>query len=112
MVNSAAFGREMRKLSRISVIAVVGVLGVACATDGVARPPAAPDPQGPGVSACKEPRPHICSPVSNPVCALRDTREPCRLAPCDSAEWKTYTNACTACSDPRVMGYRLGRCAD
>jgi len=49
--------------------------------------------------ACPEVRPQICTHEYRPVCAqLQD------------GNLKTYSNGCTACSDPAVTGYREGAC--
>ena len=61
---------------------------------------------------CVEPRPELCTKDYRPVCALRDTGVRCITTPCPSTEWKTYSNACSACSDPDVMGYKNGACRD
>jgi hypothetical protein len=48
---------------------------------------------------CPEPRPQICTQEYRPVCAkLQD------------GGFKTYSNGCTACTDPSVTGYRDGAC--
>jgi hypothetical protein len=59
---------------------------------------------------CEDPRPELCTMDYRPVCALRDTGIRCITTPCQSTEWKTYSNACSACSDPDVMGYKNGEC--
>jgi hypothetical protein len=59
---------------------------------------------------CEDPRPELCTMDYRPVCALRDTGVSCITTPCQSTEWKTYSNACSACSDPDVMGYKHGEC--
>jgi len=59
---------------------------------------------------CKEPRSEICTREYRPVCATRDTGVRCVTTPCPATEIKTYSNACTACSDPKVLGYRVGSC--
>ena len=61
---------------------------------------------------CEDPRPELCTRDYRPVCALRDTGVRCITTPCPSTEWKTYSNACSACSDPDVMGYKLDECPD
>ena len=44
---------------------------------------------------CMEPRPQVCTQDYRPVCAeLQD------------GSVKTFTNGCSACSDPTVIGYR------
>ena len=49
---------------------------------------------------CSEPRPMICTMVYTPVCGLR------------GADWQTYSNGCSACSDAEVSGYRAGECTE
>lgn len=61
---------------------------------------------------CQDPRPEICTREYRPVCALRDTGVRCVTTPCASTEWRTYGNACTACSDADVIGYGDGECLD
>ena len=61
---------------------------------------------------CQDPRPEMCTEEYRPVCALRDTGVRCVTTPCPSEEWKTYGNACAACSDTDVMGYKHGECRD
>ncbi|MGB5275568.1 MAG: hypothetical protein WBO73_14365 [Gammaproteobacteria bacterium] len=51
---------------------------------------------------CTEPRPEVCTMDYNPVCATRQLS--------GIERWKTYSNACTACSDVTVIGYRKGAC--
>jgi len=49
--------------------------------------------------SCPEPRPQICTQQYRPVCAkLQD------------GGFKTYSNGCSACTDPSVTGYREGAC--
>lgn len=52
----------------------------------------------------------MCTREYKPVCANRDTGIRCVTTPCPAAEWKTYGNACDACSDKAVTGYRPGAC--
>jgi Kazal-type serine protease inhibitor-like protein len=50
-------------------------------------------------TVCTDPRPQVCTMDYRPVCAqLEDT------------SFKTYSNGCTACSDPRVKFYEEGAC--
>jgi hypothetical protein len=48
---------------------------------------------------CKDPRPVICTREYDPVCAKLD-----------DGSIKTYATGCTACADPRVIGYNKGEC--
>ncbi len=55
----------------------------------------------PEVTACEDPRPQICTMEYRPVCAMLD-----------SAELKTYSSGCSACSDAAVQQYRPGACEE
>ena len=50
---------------------------------------------------CPEPRPQICTREYRPVCAQMQ-----------DGIFKTYSTGCTSCSDPNVIGYRDGACAE
>lgn len=63
-------------------------------------------------AACEEPRPEACTKEYRPVCGMRDTGIRCVTTPCDSTEWRTYGNACMACSDKEVYGYKAGQCPE
>lgn len=54
-----------------------------------------------GLIVCPEPRPQICTMDYVPVCAqLQD------------GSFKVYSNGCSSCSDPAVVGYREGECTE
>ena len=54
-----------------------------------------------GLIVCPEPRPQICTMDYVPVCAqLQD------------GSFKVYSNGCSSCSDPAVVGYRAGECTE
>ncbi len=55
--------------------------------------------QGEVLTICTEPRPEICTMDYRPVCAQHE-----------DGTLKTYSNGCTACSDPAVIGHREGAC--
>ncbi len=59
---------------------------------------------------CNDPRPEICTKEFRPVCAKVDTGVRCITTPCPSSENKTYSNACSACSDSKVHGYWKNAC--
>lgn len=59
----------------------------------------------PEFALCPEQRPQVCTMEYRPVCATRDTGIRCVTAPCPSTEQKTYSNACTACANVKVIGY-------
>ncbi len=67
--------------------------------------------QNPKISTpCPEQRPQVCTMDYRPVCATRDTGVRCVTTPCPSSELKTYSNACSACADPKVMSYTPDEC--
>ncbi|GAA5214170.1 hypothetical protein ACFSJ3_04160 [Corallincola platygyrae] len=51
--------------------------------------------EAPYQQACSDPRPQICTMDYNPVDGYLDT-----------GEWKSFSNACNACSHPQVLGYK------
>ena len=55
-----------------------------------------------GLTLCTEPRPEICTMDYTPVCGLQ------RIS--GAEQWKTYSNACSACSDSTVTGYNKDAC--
>lgn len=59
---------------------------------------------------CPEKRAEICPTVHQPVCAQRDTGIRCVRAPCPSEAPVTYSNACAACRDAKVVSYVEGAC--
>jgi hypothetical protein len=84
------------------------VAGAPARNDG-GTPPAEAPADGKMV-ACTDPRPQVCTMEYAPVCATRDTGVRCITAPCPSSEQKTFSTACTACSDPKVSGWVKGAC--
>lgn len=62
------------------------------------------------VTSCPEQRTQICTMDYRPVCATRDTGVRCVTTPCPSSEQKTYSNACSACADAKVIGYIIDEC--
>ncbi|MBW2542241.1 MAG: hypothetical protein JRF15_09135 [Deltaproteobacteria bacterium] len=96
----------LRALVSASFVAAL-CLGPACQSSQSASPTAEAPRE---TIECADPRPEMCTQEYLPVCGLRDTGIRCVTTPCDSHEWKTYSNACTACSDPKVLRYRSGAC--
>jgi hypothetical protein len=93
----------------ILVAALMAAIWLAVACGSPHPAPSAADAPRDAVE-CADPRSPICTQDYLPVCGLRDTGIRCVTTPCDSTEWKTYSNACTACSDPGVERYRPGAC--
>ncbi len=83
-------------------------LAAACSSGEV--PPAEGGEAPPSYVECVVPRPQVCQKTYLPVCGLRDTGVRCVTTPCPSWETKTYANACDACADPAVYGWRPGEC--
>jgi len=54
-----------------------------------------------GFEPCTEPRPEVCTLHYQPVCGY---------FPAASA--KTYSNACSACADTAVLGWKAEACAE
>ncbi len=75
-------------------------------------PTEAPQPKEnkPFIISCTDPRPEICTQEYIPVCAAKDTSVRCVTTPCPSTEKVTYGNACTACSDAKVVSHIAGAC--
>ena len=93
-------------MSPAAALGVVLLGALSCAPSSEPERAAAP------IAACvPAQRDRLCTLEYDPVCASVDTGLRCVTAPCPSSEWKTYSNACAACSDARVSGHRPGACA-
>jgi hypothetical protein len=94
----------VRRRIKSLLLPALMLIGAGCSS-------ADPPPQraeAPGYVACQTPRPQICTREYRPVCARVDTGKRCVTTPCDSSVDETRATGCTACSDPKVMGYRDG----
>ena len=78
------------KLFKIIPVLIIALLLGAC--QSVSTQPVAE-------KLCREPRPEICTMNYLLVCGVREDKTV-----------KTYSNGCTACSDPDVVGYNEGEC--
>lgn len=67
-------------------------------------------PENAELAHCPEQRPQICTMDYRPVCATRDTGVRCITTPCPATEQKTYSNACSACADQKVISYVADEC--
>ena len=92
---------------RVAILLATLCMGAGCRSQP-STPPAAETVRD--AVECVDPRSPICTQDYLPVCGLRDTGIRCVTTPCDSSEWKTYSNACVACSDTSVELYRPGAC--
>lgn len=52
-------------------------------------------------TACRKPRPEVCTFQYQPVCGLRE-----------GGQWQTFGNGCMACSEVTVIGHRDGACEE
>lgn len=88
-------------------MAVLAAALTACASSTPLAPPTEPASD---FVACPSQRPQVCTRDYRPVCAQRDTGVRCVTTPCPSTEWVTRPNACSACGDAKVYGYKPGAC--
>lgn len=86
---------------------IVAVLMAACLLLSCSTRQSTKDPE---LTQCPEQRPQMCTMDYRPVCATRDTGVRCITTPCPSSEQKTYSNGCSACADPAVIGYIADEC--
>lgn len=108
-------GRRSKSRRESRGLEAVGLLATLITCVGACSPEVAAGPSGDSAAsyiACQDPRPEVCTREYRPVCAQRDTGVRCVTTPCDSSEWVSRSNACTACSDPKVLGYRPGACPE
>src|SRR5262245_2988027 len=95
MVHLRSMHRPLRNL--LLLIALVG--GINCSTTEPNSNTDSSKLGPPEVDEYCTIRPGVCGHEHQPVCALQRTRS-----------WSTYPNACQACQDSFVLGYRPGRC--
>lgn len=85
---------------------LLGAILAACAT----QPTTIANKSTPVFTNCPEQRPDICAMDYLPVCATSDAGVRCVTLPCPSTEQKTFSNACSACADIKVIGYSADEC--
>ena len=106
------------KITILSIYLVTLFALFACKSEGVETKPSTPDTTENSTTPdnyveCKASRPEVCTKEYKPVCAQKDTGVRCVTTPCPSTEKVTASNACTACSDPNIVGYVPdGACAE
>lgn len=91
---------NLASLGRLAWTLAAGLCVTGCAETDAPLP----DPLPPDLAQCVDPRPQLCTQDYRPVCGVRDTGV--------STERQTYGNACTACSNPDVLGYSEGMCEE
>jgi cytochrome c5 len=88
----------MRRSTLVFVVVTWLTLPTGCATSlQLVQGGNGPDSE---ITPCEEPRPEVCTMNYDPVCSAAS-----------GGVSKTYSNACTACSDRTITGYRIGACA-
>ena len=80
------------KASKLILLSLVATSLLGCKQENVL-----PD----SALVCEEPRPEMCTMDYRPACGTQS-----------SDQKKTYSNACTACSDPNVQWVIEGECTD
>ena len=89
----------MLKVLRPVFLIFLSLLSIACATT-VDEKSNINEPGALDLILCEEPRPQICTSEYNPVCGtLQD------------GTTVTGSTGCTSCSDPNVVGYKMGSCS-
>ncbi len=91
-------GREMMlQCERMVMTALLaGFIAAACAQSSALEETVSSRPV---LIACEEPRPQLCTMQYDPVCGLTGNNQ-----------YKTFSNACSACSDASVSGHSPGAC--
>ena len=91
----------MLKILRLLSLVSLSLLSVSCVTGTGQKNEINNEPGALDLILCEEPRPQICTREYNPVCgALQD------------GSTKTGSTGCTSCSDPEVVGYKMGACTN
>ena len=80
----------------VMIVLLTGYTAVACAQSPAVEETVSSQPV---LVACEEPRPQVCTMQFDPVCGFTVNNQ-----------YKTYSNACSACSDASVSGHSPGAC--
>ncbi len=80
----------------VMITLLAGFIAAACAQSTAVEETVSSRPV---LVACEEPRPQLCTMQYDPVCGLTADNQ-----------YKTYSNACSACSDASVSGHSPGAC--
>ena len=83
----------MRRYLCIITVLLISVAGIVMAKEKASEEKA--------FTTCPEPRPQMCTREYRPVCAKLE-----------DGSMKTYSNGCTACTDPKVVGYVPDACEE
>jgi hypothetical protein len=88
--------RKVWQCARMMIVLLIANTAIACAQ---AISVEAPVSSQTVLVACEEPRPQVCTMQYDPVCGLTGNNQ-----------YKTYSNACSACSDASVSAHSPGAC--
>jgi len=80
----------------VMIVLLAGFTALACAQSSAVEETVSSRPV---LVACEEPRPQLCTMQYDPVCGLTADNQ-----------YKTYSNACSACSDASVSAHTPGAC--
>jgi hypothetical protein len=89
----------MFKVIRIFSLISLSLLAISCTTTADEKNEINNEPGSLDLILCQEPRPQICTREYDPVCAMLQ-----------DGSTKTGSTGCTSCSDPEVIGYKMGAC--
>lgn len=88
----------MLKVLRSFLLILLSLLSIACATT-VDEKNNINEPGALDLILCEDPRPQICTREYDPVCGTLK-----------NGSAVTGSTGCTSCSDPDVVGYKMGAC--
>jgi len=97
-------------LKQLTFLAWVFLSACTANTPGQERKPFEPAEPRANWSSCPEQRPEMCPQHYNPVCGYEV--EPLNSNPDPEGPSKTYSNACSACANTKVVGYLPGACPE
>jgi len=98
----------MKERYKVLLVSFVSLFIIACSDEQ----PMEIEVAAQAVTECTNPRPEMCTMDYRPVCATKDTGVRCVTQPCDSTEIATYSNGCSACSDPVVLSHVPEACKE
>lgn len=88
----------MLKVLRSFLLILLSLLSIACATT-VDEKNNINEPGALDLILCEDPRPQVCTREYDPVCGTLK-----------NGSAVTGSTGCTSCSDPDVVGYKMGAC--
>jgi len=89
----------MLNILRVSLLFSLAFTLLACETYSEEKQQINNEPGALDLILCEEPRPEVCTREYDPVCATLQ-----------NGSTRTASTGCTSCSDPSVVGYKMGAC--